>query len=221
MLAALRYRWEKFWMRFSGLSRSGRAATRLASLFAPPYMARFYMARFGKKAFVDPQAIIHHELLEIGANAFVADRVIVYQADGGGPVALGAATHVLRDCVLETGQGGSITIGQDTFLHPRCQVMAYKGSVMIGDQVAIAPGCAFYAYNHGFKAGELIKHQPLESKGGIEVGDGAWIGFGAIVLDGVRIGAGAVVGAAAVVTEDVPDDCVAAGSPAKVIHKRS
>ena len=74
MLAGLRFRWEKFWMRFSGLSASGRAATRLASLFAPPYMARFYMARFGKKAFVDPQAVIHHKLVDLGANVFIADR---------------------------------------------------------------------------------------------------------------------------------------------------
>ena len=220
MLAGLRFRWEKFWMRFSGLNRTGRAATRLASFFAPPYMARFYMARFGKKAFVDPQAVIHHKLLDVGANAFIADRVIVYQADGGGPVSFGAGTHVLRDCVLETGQGGAITIGEDTFLHPRCQVMAYKGSVKIGGHVAIAPGCAFYAYNHGFKADTLIKQQPLESRGGIEIGDGAWLGFGVIVLDGVRIGPGAVIGAGSVVTEDVPENCIAAGNPAKVIHRR-
>ena len=134
---------------------------------------------------------------------------------------LGAGTHVLRDSVLETGQGGSISIGQDTFLHPRCQVMAYKGNVTIGDHVAVAPGCAFYAYNHSFKAGEMIKQQPLYTRGGIEVGDGAWLGFGVIVLDGVRIGTGSVVGAGSVVTEDVPDNCIAGGNPARVIHKRS
>ena len=221
MLAGLRYRWEKFWMRFSGLSWAGRAATRLASLFAPPYMARFYMARFGNKPFVDPEAVIHHGHLVLGTNAFLADRVIVYQADGGGPISIGAKSHVLRDSVLETGQGGSITIGEDTFLHPRCQVMAYKGDVTIGDHVAIAPGCAFYAYNHSFKAGELIKRQPLKSRGGISIGDDAWLGFGVVVLDGVKIGTGAVIGAGSVVTEDVPDNCVAAGDPAKVIHERA
>lgn len=221
MLAGLRFRWEKFWMGFSGMSPLGRAATRVASLFAAPYMARFHMARFGDRPYIDPQAVIHHKQLRVGANAFVADRVIIFQADGGGSVELGDSSHVMRDSVLETGQGGAIVVGSDTFLHPRCQVMAYKGNVTIGAHVAVAPGCAFYAYNHSFRAGDMIKHQPLESRGGIEVGDGAWIGFGAIVLDGVRIGAGAVVGAGSVVTEDVPDNCIAAGNPARVIRERA
>lgn len=221
MLGGLRYRWEKFWMQFSGLSTSGRAATRMASLFAPPYMSRFYLARMGRKPFVDPQAVLNHDNVEIGENAFVADRVIIHKAEDGGPVSIGAGTHVLRDGVLETGQGGSISVGEDSFLHPRCQVMAYQGDVTIGDHVAVAPGSAFYAYNHGFASGELIKHQPLTTKGGIEVGDGAWIGFGVIVLDGVRIGSGAVVGAGSVVTEDVPDNCIAAGNPARIIHERT
>jgi acetyltransferase-like isoleucine patch superfamily enzyme len=136
-------------------------------------------------------------------------------------VTLGANTHILRDCVLETGQGGTIAIGEDTFLHPRCQVMAYKGSITIGDHVAIAPGCAFYAYNHGFAAGQRIKKQPLESRGGIEIGDDAWLGFGVIVLDGVRIGDGAVVGAGSVVTESLPDNCIAVGNPARVVKERT
>jgi acetyltransferase-like isoleucine patch superfamily enzyme len=208
-------------MRFAGLGLIGRIATRLATLFAPPYMARFYLARIGSNAYVDPQAVIHHRKLEIGSNVFVADRVIIYQAEDGGSVGIGAGTHILRDSVLETGQGGNISIGADTFLHPRCQVMAYKGDVTIGDHVAIAPGCAFYAYNHGMASGELVKRQPLASRGGIVVENGAWLGFGVIVVDGVRIGSGAVIGAGSVVTESVPDNCIAAGNPARIIRERN
>ena len=125
MLAGLRRRWERFWMGIAGLSRMGRFATRLASAFAPPYMARFYLARLTKKPYVDPEAVIHHDGLELGSQSFIADRVIVYKAADGGSVIIEDCAHVLRDCVLETGKGGSIAIGRDTFLHPRCQVMAY------------------------------------------------------------------------------------------------
>jgi acetyltransferase-like isoleucine patch superfamily enzyme len=208
-------------MSISGVSAPGRLATRLASLFAPPYMARFYLARLSRKPYVDPSAVIHHEALKIDANAFIADRVILYQASGGGDIELGAGAHVLRDSVLETGQGGRIQIGINTFLHPRCQVMAYKGNVTIGNHVAVAPGCAFYAYNHGIRANEVIKQQPLESRGGISVGDGAWLGFGVIVLDGVSIGRGAVIGAGSVVTSDVPDNGIAVGNPARVVSERA
>ena len=133
---------------------------------------------------------------------------------------IGDSTHIMRDSVLETGQGGSIEIGTDTFLHPRCQVMAYKGDIEIGDHVAIAPNCAFYAYNHGSQLGELIKRQPVETRGGIRVGDDAWLGVGVVVLDGVSVGAGAIIGAGSVVTEDVPDNAIAVGNPARVVAMR-
>jgi acetyltransferase-like isoleucine patch superfamily enzyme len=87
--------------------------------------------------------------------------------------------------------------------------------------VDIAPCCAFYPYNHGIVPGIPIRKQPLQSKGGIVVDDGAWLGFGVIVLDGVRIGKGAVVGAGSVVTRDVPDGAIACGVPARVLMMRS
>ena len=43
------------------------------------------------------------------------------------------------------------------------------------------------------------------------------VGANAVVIEGVHIGAGAVVAAGAVVIEDVPENAVVAGSPAKVI----
>ena len=84
----------------------------------------------------------------------------------------------------------------------------------------MAACCAFYSYNHGYAAGELISSQALESKGPIEVGDGAWLGHGVVVLAGVKIGTGAVIAAGAVVVKDIPDHAIAAGVPARVIGHR-
>ena len=204
----------------AGLSRAGRVATRLACLFAPPYMARFYLSRLTPRPYIDPEARVYHKRFSLGAHAFVADRVLIYQAAGGGSIDLGDRVHVLRDSVLETGQGGNIAVGDGTFLHPRAQLMAYLGDVRIGRDCTIAPGCAFYAYNHGTRAGQLVKEQPVESRGGIHLGDGVWLGFGVMVTDGVSIGAGAVVGAGSVVTRDVPENAIAAGNPAQVIRLR-
>jgi acetyltransferase-like isoleucine patch superfamily enzyme len=54
---------------------------------------------------------------------------------------------------------------------------------------------------------------PLQARP-VTIGDGAWIGIGAIVLKGVRIGAGARVGAGAVVTHDVAAGASVEGNPA-------
>ena len=55
----------------------------------------------------------------------------------------------------------------------------------------------------------------------VEIGDGAFLGEGCVILKGVRVGKRAVVGANAVVTRDVPDFAVVAGVPAGVVKSVS
>ena len=51
------------------------------------------------------------------------------------------------------------------------------------------------------------------------IGDGAWLGHGAIVLPGSVVGRHVIVGAGAVVTGELPDFSVAVGNPARVIRR--
>ncbi len=62
-------------------------------------------------------------------------------------------------------------------------------------------------------------HRPLVVKGPIVIEDNVWIGERVCILSGVNIGKGAIIAANSVVTHDVPEYCVAAGSPAKVIKQ--
>ncbi|MFH1932388.1 MAG: DapH/DapD/GlmU-related protein [Pseudomonadota bacterium] len=221
ILKRVKREWDLFWMRHAGLSASGRIATRLATWFSPPYKARCYLAHLSTQSYVAPSVSIHHDRLRLDDNVFIGDRVVIYQAHNGGPVKIGRKTHLHCDTIIETGSGGSLTIGTDTHIQPRCQLSAYKGSIKIGSGVQIAPNCAFYPYNHGMALGAPIKNQPFESKGGIVIDDDAWLGVGVVVLDGVKIGKGAVVGAGSVVTCDIPDAAIAAGVPARVLKMRS
>lgn len=213
--------WTRFWMHYAGLSSFGRIATSLATWFVPPYKSRCYLARLNSRGYVAAKASISHKDLLLCGNVFIGDRVVIFQAGGGGPVKIGKGTHIHCDTIIETGSGGSITIGSDTHIQPRCQFSAYKGTIEIGCGVQIAPNCAFYPYNHGFAPDETIKKQPLQTKGGIFIEDDVWLGYGVIVLDGVRIGRGAVVGAGSVVTRDIPGGTIAVGVPAKVVKTRA
>ena len=65
-------------------------------------------------------------------------------------------------------------------------------------------------------AHESIVH-PYEK---VFLGNDVWVGSRAMILGGVNIGDGAVIGAGAIVTKDVPPYAVVAGIPAKVIRFR-
>ena len=53
----------------------------------------------------------------------------------------------------------------------------------------------------------------------MRIGDGSWLGYGTVVLPGATIGRHVVIGANSVVRGEIPDFCVAAGNPAKVISR--
>jgi acetyltransferase-like isoleucine patch superfamily enzyme len=172
------------------------------------------------KGYVSPRATIHHSKLLRSPGVFIDDRVLIYQDLNGGRVELARNVQIYRDTIIQTGAGGSFSIGSRSTIQPRCQLSAYKGRIQIGEDVQIAPNCSFYPYDHNVRPGELIKNQPLQTKGGIVVEDDVWLGVGVIVLDGVRVSRGAVVGAGSVVTKDIPEEAIAVGSPARVVKSR-
>ena len=91
--------------------------------------------------------------------------------------------------------------------------------IEIGDGVAVTSGVMILCHQRDlsqYKPGMFAMECPFK-EGKVVIKDGAHIGIGAIIMPGVTIGKGAVIGAGSVVTKDIPDYCVAAGVPAKVI----
>ncbi|MDO6460047.1 acyltransferase [Granulosicoccaceae sp. 1_MG-2023] len=213
--------WARACLKFAGRSRFGRRAYALAALAAPPYKGARALAMLTHRPFIAGSARLHGEQISLAEQSFVGDRVVLYQADADSRITLGRRACLNQDVVVEVGEGGAVTVGENTHIQPRCQLSAYKGQLRIGRGVQIAPNCAFYPYNHGFLAGQPIGDQPLTSKGGIVIEDDVWLSFGVTVLDGVTIGEGAVIGAGAVVAKDIPAGAIAAGIPAKVIGQRA
>jgi len=199
----------------------GRMATRLALLPVEPFKHRYPLAALYPHGFTSPDAKICKATLVRGKNVYIGSAVTLFRQSDGGRITLGDNVHLNDGIRIETGSGGSVEIGDGTYVQPSCQFTAYVGSIRVGKNVQIAPRCAFYPYNHGVLRGTSMKAQPLVSQGDIVVSDEAWLGYGVIVLDHVTIGTGAVIGAGSIVKDDVPDFAVAAGVPAKVIKMRA
>jgi len=170
--------------------------------------------------YIATSAAIQHSDLRLGDNVFIGDRVTIYRTGDGGPVELEDRVALYSDIIIETCSGGTVSIGEETHVQPRCSITGCKGSVIIGKRVEIASNCAFYPYNHAIEIDRRIRDQPLITRGDIVIEDDAWLGYGVIVLDGVRIGSGAVIGAGSVVTRDIPANAIAVGAPARVVKMR-
>ena len=83
-----------------------------------------------------------------------------------------------------------------------------KYGVIIEDFVQIGSHCSIYSIS------------TIDNKEGqVKLGKNCKIGSHSVVMPGVTIGENSIVGAFSLVNQDVPDDVIAAGIPAKVIKK--
>ncbi len=215
----------RFLLVLARLPLVGGLCLRLACLLVGPYKDRRLLIRLSGRSFVSPFADIRCPDLQLGQRVFIDDHVTIYAHRGGAEhsrVQLGDDSSLQRYTILELIQGGNISIGRNTHIQSGCNLTAAKGSIRIGDNVQLAPRCALYPYQHGFSDPQTpIAQQPITSKGDIVIENGAWLGVGVIVLDGVIIGQGAIIGAGAVVTTSIPPLAIAAGVPARVIGQRT
>lgn len=92
-------------------------------------------------------------------------------------------------------------------------------SVIIEDNVLIGSGCIITdTDSHPIAYADRITDDMSKThRAPILIKEGAFIGARSIILKGVTIGTHSVIGAGSVVSKDVPDKCIVAGNPAKII----
>lgn len=109
----------------------------------------------------------------------------------------------------------NVSIGRDCGINHGVFILGAH-RVEIGSGVVLSARCMLLDAGLDIRAFATRDFPPHES-GPVRIGDGAWIGAGAIVLPGVSVGRKAVVGAGSVVTRDVPAGVIVAGNPARPI----
>ena len=94
-----------------------------------------------------------------------------------------------------------------------------EGSMI--DMGAVLGGRATVGKNCHIGAGAVLAGviEPASAEP-VRIGDGTLVGANAVVIEGVQVGKNCVVAAGAVVIEDVPDNMVVAGCPARIIKER-
>jgi len=182
----------------------------------------FDYAVLGKQPTLSPRSTARREdlpPLELGAGAIVSTAAIVFAGTRlGANVIVGDQACIRERCELGdevvVGRGSLVendsTIGARTKIQAMAYITAYS---TLEDDVFIAP-CVQTA-NDNFMGRTERRHA---LRRGPTIRRGARVGVGAVLCPGVEIGEEAFVGAGAVVVEDVPPAVVVVGNPARVLR---
>lgn len=137
----------------------------------------------------------------IGERCVVADQAHVRER-----VAIGPETVVGRAASVEN----DVRIGARVRLQSNAYITAWS---VVEDDVFVAPGVLL---TNDPTAGRRRAGQALE---GAQLRRACRVGGGAVLLPGVEVGEEAFVGAGAVVTRDVPPRALVVGVPARVVRE--
>ncbi len=176
----------------------------------------------GKQPSLSPRSTAKREPLppaEIGDGTIVSTGAIVFAGTRvGARVILGDQSCVRERVVIGddvvVGRGTLVendtTIGALTKIQADAYITAYS---TIEDNVFIAP--CVVTTNDNFMGRTERRHELVK---GPTIRRGARVGGGAILCPGIEIGEEAFVGAGAVVTKDVPARKLVVGNPARILR---
>ncbi|MFI6318429.1 acyltransferase [Nonomuraea sp. NPDC050556] len=168
-----------------------------------PLSRRF--ARFGEGARIAfPQGAIYGEpWICIGPHTLIGAHVTV-------SAGLVPGLDLGPELVIAIGSGCTIGRGSHLVGH-EC--------IIVGADVVISPNVYITDQNHSYAdpytpiGRQWAENQP------VSIGDGCWIGTGAIILPGTHLGRNVAVAAGSVVRGEFPSHCVIAGAPARIIRR--
>ena len=176
----------------------------------------------GKQPALSPRSTAKREELpplELGEGTTVSAGSVVFAGTRiGARVILGDQSCVRERCELGddvvVGRGSLVendtTIGARTKIQANAYVTAYS---VLEEDVFIAP--CVVTTNDNFMGRTERRH---ELRKGPTIRRGARVGGGAVLLPGIEVGEEAFVGAGAVVLSDVPPKALVVGNPARRIR---
>jgi acetyltransferase-like isoleucine patch superfamily enzyme len=177
----------------------------------------------GKQPSLSPRSTAKREELppaELGPGTIVSTGAVVFAGTRvGARVIVGDQACVRERCVVGDdvviGRGSLVendtTIGALTKIQAHAYVTAYS---TLEENVFVAP--CVVTTNDNFMGRTERRHDLIK---GPTIRRGARVGGGAILCPGVEIGEEAFVGAGAVVVRDVPPRAVVVGNPARQIRE--
>lgn len=162
---------------------------------------------------VGNNVIVNERNIELVSRWYFSDKCVAVLGDnisffGNGSLNCTYNTdfHIGKNTTVEYNYHIVSSTNKKTVIGKDCMI-SYEFTLMPQDGHPI----------YDLHTGELINKTDINQD--LVIGDHVWIGYRVIVLKGAQIGIGSIIGAQSVVTKSIPNNCIAAGSPARVLRK--
>lgn len=162
--------------------------------------------KIGKHSYVSEIPIVRGtEFVEIGDNFFAGSDLRIEAWDSYGKQKFNPSIII----------GDNVTFTERIYL-------SCVDKIEIGDGTLFGRDVFVSDNSHGYidetAIGVPPVKRPLSSKGPVKIGKNVWIGRQCTILSGVTIGDNAIIGANSLVNNNIPENAVVAGSPARIIR---
>ena len=121
-------------------------------------------------------------------------------------------------CYLLRREGIEIAKGTTFFNSSSITVDTQRPWMLkIGEYCKITSGVVILQHDYSRSVLRRVYGEIISEAGKTTIGNNVFIGMNSIILMGSTVGNNTIIGAGSVVNGTIPDNCVAAGNPAKVI----
>lgn len=120
---------------------------------------------------------------------------------------------------IRVGQDSRVLIGRNVSTTTTVAMSATEGTtITVGEDVMFASENQVRA-DDGHPIFDIHSRRRVNVSKSIHIGNHVWLGRASVVLGGARIGDGTVIGYGSIVTGRIPNNCIAAGVPARVLRR--